>query len=340
MSSCQAKSPSVALDSHDWQVFKQRFITADGRVIDAAQHHVTHSEGQAYALLLAVAFDDPVSFDLIWQWTHKHLMVRPNDSLMAWLWREEEKRLLDMNNATDADIVLIWALHRAAKKWKKPDYSQAALRIADDLSSLLRHTVHGDVLRVGAEGFAVDQGRVLNPSYWVLPAFRELAAQTEPKLSWQMLDQTAMGILQQARFGHWQLPSDWLLMLDDGTLMPWNDRPASFAYDAIRVPLFLAWVGERDALQPFVTFWQMFSMQGGFPDAVNLKDDTVHIRPHFAAVDAIARLCRYATGDSTVTFPSVVWYNGINSYEASLQIFSQMAWLKLMHQRNAAQGGN
>jgi|UPI000361FA4B endoglucanase len=332
MSNCQAPVSPPSLSDDDWQRFKQRFISADGRVIDAAQHHVTHSEGQAYAMLLAVTFDDRASFETLWHWTREHLMVRPHDTLMAWLWREEEKRLLDFNNATDADIVVIWALHQAAKKWQEPRYRQEARRIAEDLSALLRHTVHGDVLRPGAEGFEVAKGMVLNPSYWVLPAFRELATQSEPILAWAAMDRTAMGILQQARFGHWQLPADWLLLHDDGTLQPWPDRPAEFSYDAIRIPLFLAWVGERDSLHAFVAFWRMFSMQGGFPDRVNLISDEVHIRPHFAVVDAIARLCQHAVGDQQARFPTVVWYHDINSYEAALQIFSQMAWLTLDEQ--------
>ena len=41
-----------------WRAYKARFVTAQGRVVDTANGLVSHSEGQGYGMLLAVAADD------------------------------------------------------------------------------------------------------------------------------------------------------------------------------------------------------------------------------------------------------------------------------------------
>jgi endoglucanase len=49
----------------NWQKYADRFITSDGRVVDNANHNVSHSEGQGYAMLLAERLDDrniPIRF--------------------------------------------------------------------------------------------------------------------------------------------------------------------------------------------------------------------------------------------------------------------------------------
>jgi endo-1,4-beta-D-glucanase Y len=68
-----------------WQAYKERFISAAGRVIDNANMGISHSEGQGYGMLLAVAADDRPTFDLLWGWTRAQLMLH-NDGLVAWKW--------------------------------------------------------------------------------------------------------------------------------------------------------------------------------------------------------------------------------------------------------------
>lgn len=328
VSACSGvKETAVTLNIQDWATFQQRFITDDGRVIDHAQHSVTHSEGQAYAMFLAVEFDDPDSFELLWQWTRTHLMVRADDGLVSWLWREEEHRVLDLNNATDADVFVAWALERAAKKWGRDDYHAQAGDLSEKLSVLQRNTEHGLFLRPGADGFAVESGLVLNPSYWVFPAYLELPK--ERGTDWDVLHHDAVNLIKKSRFGAWQLPPDWLFLSDTGAIETWADRPARFGYDAIRIPLFLAWAGHRDELLPFVHYWGLFSMQGGHPDFVDLESDQVHFRENFFAVDSIYRFCQHVLHKGEeASFPKVKWYQGINSYEAALQLLTQIAWLE------------
>ncbi len=337
MQTTDEKASAVGLNIQDWRNFCDRFVTNDGRVIDEAQQRVTHSEAQAYAMLLATAYDDRKMFDRLWSWTRAHLQVRANDHLLAWLWREEEQRVLDFNNATDADLVVIWSLWRASRLWKDSEYEQEAQRMASSLSALLRSTLYGPVLRPGAEGFPVREGLILNPSYWVFPVFRDLRGQVRG-VDWRALDDSAMKWLRHSGLGSWRLSPDWVHIWPDGRIQAWEDRPARFSYDAIRVPLFLAWVGREQALSPYLRFWRMFSMREWFPDQVDLSHDLVHMRKDFAVPAAMFSLLQHVVGENA-SFPSVRWYAGINAYEAALQMFCQMAWLDVDAQRRKGDGG-
>ena len=65
-----------------WQAYKSAFVSPGGRVVDNANGDISHSEGQGYAMLLAVAADDRSAFDEIWGWTRAQLMLR-EDGLAA-----------------------------------------------------------------------------------------------------------------------------------------------------------------------------------------------------------------------------------------------------------------
>lgn len=67
---CAAQSPGT------WGYYRRHFISEDGRVIDFFQNKTSHSEGQGYGMLLAVAHKDRASFDRIYNWTRQNLMVR------------------------------------------------------------------------------------------------------------------------------------------------------------------------------------------------------------------------------------------------------------------------
>ena len=54
-----------------WESYKSRFMMPDGRIVDTGNGNVSHTEGQGFAMLLAVANDDRPAFDKLWQWTDK-----------------------------------------------------------------------------------------------------------------------------------------------------------------------------------------------------------------------------------------------------------------------------
>ncbi|MEQ1531547.1 MAG: glycosyl hydrolase family 8, partial [Methylococcales bacterium] len=174
LAGCQLQ-PDLKVEN-DWQLYKARFIAADGRVIDTGNNNVSHSEGQGYGLLLALQMNDPVAFDQIWQWTKANLQVR-QDSLF--IWRRRPATALndeDKNNATDGDIIIAWALLEAAKNWSKTIYAQEAFKILNDIKHKLIIQKNGvDVILPGEQGFQFPAATQVNLSYWIYPAFKIFA---------------------------------------------------------------------------------------------------------------------------------------------------------------------
>ena len=114
-------------------------------------------------MLFAVHYRDRPAFDALWQWTQKNLQVR-DDALLAWRW-ERGRGVTDRNNAADGDILVAWALLRAAEAWRQPEYAAAGTRIAQDVRKrLLRRVPHGLVLVPGLEGFEKPEGLTINLS--------------------------------------------------------------------------------------------------------------------------------------------------------------------------------
>ena len=87
----------------EWDAFKARFMTAEGRIVDTGNGDRSHSEGQGFAMVLATAFDDPGAFLALWRWTRTTLQVR-DDALLAWTWDPAAGAISDRNNATDGDL--------------------------------------------------------------------------------------------------------------------------------------------------------------------------------------------------------------------------------------------
>ena len=67
-------------------------------------------------------------------------------------------------------------------------------------------------------------------------------------------------------FGPAKLPTDWI-SLHDATPRPADGFPQTFSYNAIRIPLYIAWagLGQREIYAPFVDIWRR-DAQDGRPD--------------------------------------------------------------------------
>ena len=67
----------------------------------------------------------------------------------------------------------------------------------------------------------------------------------------------ASSSFKQVRFGPAHLPTEWI-SLHDGDPRPADGFPKQFAYNAIRIPLYIAWagLGQREIYMPFVLLWQ------------------------------------------------------------------------------------
>ncbi len=242
-----------------WQAYKARFVTENGRVIDTGNGMISHSEGQGYAMLLAVAANDRATFDRLWGWTRANLMVR-DDQLVAWRWEPTRRpAVADINNASDGDLLIAWALAEAGEFWGEVALRAGGRRIAVEVGRKLvvARTKLGALLLPAVAGFSGEEradGPVVNPSYWVFPAFARLTL-VAPEVDWNGVVQSGLDVLRAARFGASALPAEWV-SLKDGVAKPADGFPAQFGYNAVRIPLYLAWagVGERDHYDPFVAW--------------------------------------------------------------------------------------
>ena len=59
-----------------WESYKARFFKPEGRIVDNGNGGVSHTEGQGFAMLMAVANDDKATFDKLWQWTDSQLRTK------------------------------------------------------------------------------------------------------------------------------------------------------------------------------------------------------------------------------------------------------------------------
>jgi endoglucanase len=240
-----------------WAAYKAKFVV-DGRVVDNV-NRITHSEGQGYAMLIAARAGDQAGFEQIWRWTKKELFIRP-DGLASWKWEENATpKVTDPNNATDGDLLIAWALVEAGERWQSAEHVDAARRI---LSAVGKKAVlkgpTGTVLLPGVEGFKEGQqpdGPVVNLSYWVFPAFDRLKG-LSPEIDWADVQATGLRLLRSGRFGPMRLPADWTA-LGSGTPQLAKSFPPRFSYNAVRIPLYLAWakLNQPTNLRPYAGLW-------------------------------------------------------------------------------------
>jgi endoglucanase len=312
----------------DWQVFQRRFVLQDGRVVDNGNRNVSHSEGQGYGLLGAMRANDQGGFDRILTWTMNHLK-RPTDALFAWRWQPDiSPNVTDLNNATDGDIHIAWALLEAGRIWGNPLYRRIGQSIARDL--LRRCIVQVGprwVLLPGAYGFQSAARVVVNLSYYAFAALRVIA-QHLPDPAWLRVERDGLELIRDSRFGMHQLPPDWLeLPRDGGRGVMAQGWPKRFSFDAIRIPLNLAWAGmaAESAVSSAARFWST-PTQRGMPPWIDLM---TNVTPAYAAppgVVAIARLIEAAQAGrgNIARMPRIS--SASDYYSAALVMKARIAW--------------
>lgn len=265
--------PQNSTGKQHWDLFKQEYISPDGRVIDDANGGISHSEGQGYGMLLAASNRDLATFSIIWSWTQKNLQVR-DDGLFAWKWdpAKEPNPITDRNNATDGDLLIAWALQRGGELWKNERLMEEAKKLLRIIRrEMVRDSPYGPILLPGADGFIKDEGVIVNLSYWVFPAFLD-AKRIDPSFVWDSLYRSGTRLIQEARFGKWDLPPDWVLIPEKGSLRLPEEFPPVFGYNAVRIPLYLHWAGDTQSslYQPFIQWATHPKNIHQLPDQVNL----------------------------------------------------------------------
>ena len=226
--------------------YSQAFISGDGRVIDRTAGDRTTSEGQAYALFFALVDNDRALFDRLLSWTERNLSEgNLAANLPAWHWgkrRDGSWGVLDRNSASDADLWIAYDLLEAGRLWSDARLRALGERVLANVAA--REVVNvpgfGPTLLPGPSGFAASGGFRVNPSYappQLLSRFAQLGG------PWEKVRQGSLRMLQL--FAEGGAAPDWALA-KGGQLSadPVKGRVAS--YDAIRVPLWVGMLPERD----------------------------------------------------------------------------------------------
>jgi endo-1,4-beta-D-glucanase Y len=229
-----------------WQRYAETFLAADGRVIDRTAGDRSTSEGQAYALFFSLVANDRALFQRVLHWTEQNLAEGDlRTTLPAWHWgkrRDKSWGIVDRNPASDADLWLAFDLLEAGRLWSEPRYTVLGERVLANVAAreLAQVPGFGTVLLPGPAGFAFEGGFRVNPSYEPPQVLRRLAQLGAP---WDAVQQSSLQMLHV--FAQGGAAPDWALA-KSGRLLEDPVRGRVSSYDAIRVPLWIGMMPERD----------------------------------------------------------------------------------------------
>jgi len=282
--------------SPNWIAYRKAFLAVDGRVVDTGNNGISHSEGQGYGMLLAQYAGDRRSFELLWHWTKNNLQIR-DDHLFAWKYLPE-KGIDDLNNATDGDILIAWALLQAGQRWKKYEYLSASREIINDIRKILVRVWQGKmILLPGESGFEEGDCFIVNPSYWIYPAL-DAFQKVDSSPVWKELADDGIKLQKIARFGIFKLPPDWFALKEKPRLsIKFSPR---FGYDAIRIPLYMYWYDALSAAEAekYTQYADSALKRKGFiPTDIRLTDDTFADNQASRGIMAIFSLLRAKASD-------------------------------------------
>jgi endo-1,4-beta-D-glucanase Y len=220
------------------QHFLGTYLAPDGRVVRLDQGGDTVSEGQAYAMLIAVAIGDRRAFDLAWSWAAQHL--QRSDGLLSWHW--QGGAVVDPQPAPDADLDAARALLLAARRFGDPSYRVQAIRIGQSVLGEETGIFGGQRLLV-AGPWALSGTHYVDPSYFSPRAFEALGAATGDR-RWSELAASSYAVIsgfQRTRPG---LPPDWATVSLTGGVEastgPGGGGAPAYGWDAARVFVRLA----------------------------------------------------------------------------------------------------
>jgi endo-1,4-beta-D-glucanase Y len=238
LAGCGASSPpsQQELAQRDAARFLSHFVEPSGRVVRRDQGGDTVSEGQAYAMLIAVATGDRQTFDRVWRWTRANL--QRDDALLSWHW--QHGHVDDDSPSADADLDAAHALALAARRFKRPDLAAQARRMGQAIRAIETiNTPAGGVLAAGP--WSTPQ-RLSNPSYTDPGAIKTLSKLGD-HAGWQRLATASARMVGSVAHAG-TLPPDWAKVMDDGSAdpssPPGTTQAPEYAFDAARVPIRFA----------------------------------------------------------------------------------------------------
>lgn len=272
---CAAVPVRAAPEWPAWDHFAERFVQADGRVIDLTYERKSTSEGQGYALFFALVANRRAQFDTLLKWTSDNLADgQLGQRLPAWHWGLREDGswgVKDRNPASDADLWIAYALLEAERLWRVPAYGDTGRRL---LALIAQHEVAqagaaGPLLLPGSVGFVLADGRWrFNPSYVPGFMFRYLAL-ADPKGPWQPIWDGYLRLAPQL-FSAGVAP-DNVVVDARGRVLQDTEGPPSASYDGIRVYLWAGMSGanSQPLLGRLAPFAALTRQRGAPPEKVD-----------------------------------------------------------------------
>lgn len=300
--------------------FLDDWVDPDGRVVRRDQGGDTVSEGQAYAMAIAVAIGDEARFQKVWAWTQREL-ARP-DGLYAWRWHDGA--VVDDSPATDADLLIAGALALAGERFDNPRLTEAAA--ATSRAILAHETVRVDGRLVLVAGPWAVGGRVVNPSYMVVPIMSELWKQGE--LQWADVAAGSRDVIDELTTASPHLPPDWAEVDVSGNALiarPTGDPP-SYGLDAVRIPVQLAADCSPRGRAIAARLWPFFLSQDVQVDrAYALDGREVTAGTHAAALAGAAGAASAAGADDSMR----VLLDRASRWDAAHPSYYGAAWVAL-----------
>ncbi|UOM37333.1 glycosyl hydrolase family 8 [Acuticoccus sp. I52.16.1] len=311
---------------HEWADYKRAFLAPDGRIVDRENGGISHSEGQGYGMLLAMHAGDREAFERMWRFTRERLQIR-KDALLAWRYNPAQTpHVADRNNATDGDVLVAYALLRAAVLWGEPRYAEAADRMVAAIGRELIGTAGGrPFLKPAAFGFdrmPGNDGPVVNLSYYFYAAFA-LFEVVQPAYPWAELAREGKALTEAARTGARNLVPNWVALARSGRVEMASGFPRRASYDAVRIPLYMAYADLSGFdLSAHDIAWN--HRGGGVPRDRDLLSDVAHGELGDPGYRMIAALSACAARGATIPQP-LLRYRTTTYFASSLHLLGLVA---------------
>ncbi len=250
----KACSYSKALDLREmYTLYKQEYMSPDGRIMDPKNSDYTTSEGQAYMLIQSLLEEDRDTFDLVYSWTCNNL--RRSDNLFSWNWgknSEGKYGIIDINSASDADVDIAFSLLIAYQTWHDEKYLKYARKIIDSIWDNETKSIDNHIVLMPGVTQMSNPTLELNPSYFSTYAFK-LFQLYDKSHNWDKVVDSSYYYLNvsmsKTKTG---LPPNWFLIQDSKVKLEDSVR-SDFSYDAVRVfpRIYLDYImtGDQRALQ-------------------------------------------------------------------------------------------
>lgn len=293
-----------------YEIYKNVFMTKDGRIIDYDKNNITTSEAQSYIMMRSLIIDDKNTFDLSYKWTKNNL--QREDKLFAWLWGKNAKgeyKIIDNNSASDADVDIALALVLAYEKWGKYEYLMEAIPIIQSIWNKETKRIGNYLVLMPGVIQTVSEEIEINPSYFSPYAFR-FFQKYDDEHDWDCIIDSSYYYLDAVMAKtQTHLPPNWFF-IENGQIVLEDSEKSDFSYDALRVFLRINLdylrTGDKRALN-ILSKSKFFIDKWGINDGEDIKLSP-NIYTNYTANGEIRDKDKFV-GSIAILIPAITLYN-------------------------------